>query len=244
MSMNEEEFKLWDDITFKTTSYTKNFDFILPNEQFITEYDGEISKLRIDENKPPELIGEFGISTWNIGLANSLDVDLLPLIKTYAVDIDSYKEVHDLITSKQINLNTTNKLVIIQHLIVRDDYRKHKITEEFVEFLYRTYYDPNTTKIVSMVKPIQYDEMNYDFYFNKKSLKNTKTNKIMKASTYYGLDKFLKKDDRELNEYKLFSMASKCGFSRVGYSYIFEFKPNKIVKRLKEKQTILKELEL
>lgn len=246
--INKENLKLWDEITFKTISYTKNFDFLLSNEQFITEYDGEISKIRFDEKKPPLLIGEFGISVWNFDLSNLLAIDLKPLLKEYSLDIDSYNEIHDLLINKKLSLESIDKLVIIQHFLIKTEYRKRGISEEFAEFIYRNFYTTKNVMILMLVKPIQNDPMNYDYYFNLRSIKerlmvgDENQYKIIPASKYFNLEEFLEKEDNELNNYKLFSLANKCDFKRISNSHIFEFKPNKIINRIQKKHSKIKEL--
>jgi hypothetical protein len=76
----KNNFGLWSDLTFKTQGYRKNFDLINDNENIITEYEGIVSKMRIVENKPPLIIGEYSISVCNIELGKLLDVDLEKLM--------------------------------------------------------------------------------------------------------------------------------------------------------------------
>ena len=53
----------------------------------------------------------------------------------------------------------------------------------------------------------------------------------------------MNKRDVELNEYKLFSVASKCGFSRLDNSHLFQFSPDKIIERMLEKRDMLQKHE-
>jgi hypothetical protein len=46
----------------------------------------------------------------------------------------------------------------------------------------------------------------------------------------------LEKQDTEKNEYKLFSVAAKCGFTRIGESYLFQYSPEKTIERMIEKR--------
>ncbi|MFW6219413.1 MAG: hypothetical protein ACOC33_00965 [bacterium] len=236
------ELELWDKITFKTTTFSKNSDFLLDNEQFISEHDGEVFKINFDDNKPAKLIGEFGLSIWNITLSNYLNVDLLPLIKTYSKDVDSYSELLKIIENNEFDLSSCKKLIVIQYFVLNDEHRKNKITEEFFEYIFRNFYDDTNTKILCLVKPLQYNEMDYDYFFNIKTIIDKTNNKKIPAKNFFGLNKYLEKKDRELNEYKLFSVASKCGLKRIGESYLFELKPKKILKRIEEKHLMLSDV--
>lgn len=239
--MDRENIELWSDITFKTIGFIKNYDLTAPYEQFVTEIDGEISKIRFKEKKPPVLIGEFGISIWNFDLAEILGINLLELMEEYTYDMDSYSEIYKLIQDNKIKINSINKLVIIHHLVIKKEYRKKQLTEEFSEFICRNYYNSDNNKILALVKPFQYNEIDFDFYFNGRMIKikneagyNTGY-EMINANDYFNLNEFLNKEDIEINEYKLFNVANKCDFSRINNSHIFEFKPKKIINRIKQK---------
>lgn len=239
------DYNLLNKLTFKTTSYRKNFDLSFKNENFITELEGIINKIKIGEKKLPLLIGEYGISVWNIGLAKSFDIDLIDVLKKHSIE-NSYQELNNLLYNDKISLDNVNKLIIIQNLIIHPEYRKKQISEEFIEFLYRDYYYGDNNKMIWFVKPIQDNTVDWDYYYNKKiiSLKeriDDVSDKKISAYDYYDLKNIVKKDDTEENEYKLFTVASKCGFKRIGESHVFDFKPNNIINRIELKNKEFKE---
>jgi hypothetical protein len=131
-------------------------------------------------------------------------------------------------------------LVLVNSFVLREEYRKKEITEEFIEMIYRDFYNDNTL-IVAFVMPFQDYEVNADYYMNQKSvqvrekLRFFNDIKEVRASEYYSLDKFFRKEDKEMNEYKLFSVANKCGFSRIGESHLFKYSSNKTIDRILEK---------
>jgi hypothetical protein len=237
--MNLGDWKILADVTFKTQSYRKNFDMINEDENFITECDGAISHLRIEKQKPPVFIGEYGFSIWNIALGNRFKVNFKKLLKSHSFEA-SYSEFHKLTKSKLININDYDKIILVHSLILRSDYRKRGIVEEFVEMLYRDFYGDKIA-IFALVKPFQDNPIDMDYYVNQKSipvrenLGNIYDIVNVSALSYYSLDELVNKKDTEMNEYKLFSVASRCGFTRIGESYIFQFSPEKIVERMEAK---------
>lgn len=226
-------------ITFKTVSYHKNFDLLVNNEQFITEQNGEISLVRIKERKPPFLIGEYSISVWNFELARKFGVELNDVLKDFFIE-EAYIELNNVIENDLIDLSQANKLIVLHNFLIHPDYRKRGVTEEFIEFLYRNYYSKNN-KIIALVKPIQTNSVDFDFYSNIKTLKINQLNiddspyELIPASKYYKL-KELNDFDVEMSEYKLYSLAVKNGFNRIGETHLFDFNPEKIIKRITQKR--------
>lgn len=241
--MNKKDLKLWNKITFKTQGYRKNFDFVNDNENIITEYDGVVSEIRIAEQKPPFIVGEYGLSVWNIELGKKLNVDFNKLIEDHYFET-TYEELMNVIKRNEININNFQKMVLIHSFILHKNYRKRGITEEFVEMIYRDFYNEHTLIIV-LVMPFQYNPINADYFFEKKMvhvrerLKSREGNYIP-AMDYYSLQEFVDKKDVETNEYKLFSIAAKCGFNRIDESHLFVFHPQKILDRILEKHEYLK----
>lgn len=239
--MMMKNYNLWSRLTFKTKSYRKNFDLTLLNENFITEHEGTIGEVRYDNDKPPFIVGEYGFSVWNWGFANQFNVDLLDIIKEYKNE-NSYEELIHLIRKKKYSIDGINKLVLIHSLIIHPDYRKKGIVEEFFEFIYRDFGFGSCNDIIALVKPIQKNEIDWDFYFNKKIMKikelpgKDAPYERIPAAKYFGLNQFENDDDPEITEYKLFSVVSRCGFSRLNESHLFKLKPNKIMERLKIKR--------
>lgn len=236
--MNRNDLNLWSNLTFKTLGYRRNFDLVSLNENIITLYDGMVSEIRLSERKPPRPVGEYGFSVWNIDLAHKLGVDLERLIKAHDIE-NVYSEFYEVIKENVIDVHDYKKIVFVHSFVLNKNYRKHGITEEFVEMLYRDFYCDNTA-IIMLVKPFQDNPIDADYYFNRKEVKireslNEIEDQVVSATEYYSLNELLKKDDKELNEYKLFTVANKCGFRRIDESYLFIFSPEKTLKRLQEK---------
>ena len=236
--MDRMDLTLWSNITFKTQSYRKNYDIININENFITECDGTISELRIDERKPPRPVGEYGFSIWNIELGNKFNVNFNKLFKEHAHE-DTYSELINLIKKNEININDYKKIVLIHTLVIHKDYRKHGITEEFAEMFYRDYYSDDIAVII-LVEPFQDNQIDADFYLNHKRVlvRNTlKVNDVIgiPAVKYYSLNELMENDDTEMIEYKLFTVANRCGFNRINDSHLFIYTPDKTIDRMKSK---------
>jgi hypothetical protein len=240
--MNKENWNIWNNITFKSTHYNKNYDLVNDNDNIITEYCGTISEIKIKDYKPPIIIGEYNISVWNIELGKTFNVNFNKLIKEHHIE-DIYCELMKIIENKNIDINKFNKIILITTLVIHPDYRKHEITEEFIEYIYRNLYDENNI-IIAFVKPFQDNIIDKDFYFNQKvveihqSIQNYDKIEIIPAHIYYSLDNLLEKKDTEINEYKLFSVATKCGFSRIDDSYLFIYSPEKTLKKMLEKREL------
>lgn len=234
--MNIEDKHLWSNLSFKTRCYRKNFDLITDGENIITEYSGVINELRITERKPPNVIGEYGFSVWNIEHAKMLNINVNKLIKEYGVD-NAYLELNYLIENGLFDVNKYKKIVIIHSLIIRKEYRKRGVTEEFIESIYRDYFDTNTL-IIAYVIPVQNNSNEYDFYSNHNFIENINfigdkgVIEKIPASEYYSLNELYNKEDVESNEYRVFSVAAKCGFERIAESHLFKFFPEKTLVRM------------
>lgn len=238
--ISKNNIDLLSDLTFKTQGYRKNFDLINENDSIVTEYEGTITKLRLSSRKMPFLVGEYSISTWDIRLCKLLDIDLPKLFKSYEDD-DIYDELLKA-TKNNLDVYQYNKVVLINALVIHEDYRKKEITEEFAEMIYRDFYDDKTL-VIAIVKPFQDYNINLDYYYNLHTIElsdNVRDKSVTKisASEYYSLNKLIKKEDREMNEYKLFSVVNKCGFSRIGESFLFQFSPEKTIERIISKLKI------
>lgn len=239
--MNKNNWDLLSNITFKTQNYHRNFDLINLNENFITEYDGTISEIRLNKRIPPRPIGEYGFSIWNIGLGEKFSVDFNELIKHHIFE-DTYSELINVIEKKKIDIKKYKKIVLIHTLVLNKKFRKQGVTEEFIEMIYRLFYSEDIA-IIMLVKPFQNNSTDAEFYLNhKKIIIRDSLNEIddftVSAQEYYSLNELIEKDDVELNEYKLFTVANKCGFKRINESYLFIFEPEKILKRISEKQNM------
>jgi len=226
-------------ITFRTTTYNKNFDIIGKYESFITEHTGVISLVRIGEEKPATQIGEYYISSFNFELAKKCDIDLTKSILKHKNE-DSYNDLINLIKNNELNLENYNKIIYINNFIIKPEYRKKGITEEFIEYLFRNFYDKKSL-IICLVKPFQLINDDYDYFLKTKKIEvksfiGEKSYKIVSAKEYYSLDDLKNVKDIELNKYKLFALAVKCGLNRINDSYIFAFNPkNELIKNIKLK---------
>ncbi|MFA5207085.1 MAG: hypothetical protein WC428_00145 [Candidatus Paceibacterota bacterium] len=240
MQIEKKYWDIWDKTTFKTICYHKNFDLVNDDESLITEYRGTISLIRVKEYKPPVLMGEFELSEWNIGLGLKFDADLMKLMKKHKAEF-LYTELLSVIKNKEIDITKYKKIVFVTNLIVRPDFRKFGLTEEFVELLYREHFNENDA-IIALVKPLQDNKIDKDHYYKREiieiklSLEDNKKLEFVPAVEYYKLNELLERKDTETNEYKLFSIATKCGFSRIGESYLFNYSPEKTIQRMSEKR--------
>jgi len=243
--MNKTDISIWSNLTFKTRAYRKNYDLITDDENIITEYDGTVGLLRLGEKKSPLIIGEYGFSVWNIELGKMLGIDFNKLLFAHRIE-DTYDELRKAIADKLIDITEYRRVVLIHSLMLRADARKHGISEEFVEMIYRDFYDESYA-IIALVKPFQNNPIDADYYFERKSvIINDVSCDVEKADNipateYYSLNELVNKNDREFNEYKLFSVASRCGFSRIGESYLFKYSPDQTIERLMDKVEMLKE---
>lgn len=240
--METKDWNLWNNITFKTANYVKNFDLTVLNDNIITEHEGEIHEIRTEYGKPPFLVGEFGISVWNIKLAIRLGIDIHKLLKDHKSE-NLYDELMETISRNNFDIHKYSNIVLIQNFILHPRFRKHGITEEFIEFVYRGFFDDNNI-IIALVKPLQENPIDIDFFLNQKQVEVRKVPKnyhdveIVPARIYYSIDDLFSKSDKEMNEYKLFAIASKCGFSRIDNSHLFILTPEKMLERIREKREI------
>lgn len=246
--MDKTDINFWSNLTFRTQSYRKNLDFVGDDDNIITEHEGDVSVLRMSENKPPLIIGEYNFSVWNIENAKLLNIDLIKLMNVYS-GVDTYNELIKLVNNKLINITIYKRIVLIHSFILSSNYRKRGISEEFIEFIYRDFHN-NDTLILILVEPIQYNSIDDEFYtYDKNVYVNDRIDNVdklykMSAYDYYSMNDLKNKDDKEINEYKLFALAQRLGFLRVEESSLFVFTPSKAIERLKEKIRLFKLLNL
>ena len=195
---------------------------------------------RFMTNKLPLIVGEFGFSSLNIFLAKKLNYNIYNLVDDLSVD-DSYEEFSKII-KKDINIFEYDRIVFIHTLVIIKKLRGIGITEEFIEGIYRDFYSEKTA-ILAYVKPFQKNKIDSDYFLNKKDVDVREhikePSKYISAKKYYELTDFMDKEDNEMNEYKLFNLAKKCGFNRINDSYLFILNPNAILKRIKNKTKII-----
>jgi len=236
--------KEWNNITFKSKTYGYTHDTINPNDQFIFEHEGVITMTRIEDNLPPLIIGEFGFSIWNFDMARELGGNLSDHLKLKQVN-DSYIEMKKCIANGDLYVHDSESLIVVHNLLIHPKFRKKGIADEFVEYLYKNYLN-SATRIIFLVKPLQENEMDYEYYFEQKTIKFREnigvgsSYRILPASKYYALSTLIDdKDDDEINHYKLFAIASRCGFRRLGESFLFIFTPDKMKERIALKKKYL-----
>lgn len=234
--------QLWGSLSFKTISYSKNYDLLTNDDNFITEHEGIIYELRHHESKPPYIAGEYGFSILNLSLAREFEIDLLPLIKEYT-QMDSYDELYYDVKAGKIDLNSIDKIILIHRFILHPHYKKKGVFGEYVEFMYRNHFHGENNSMYILVKPIQTNSIDWDTYSNDRDVKvrhqscNNGTYEHVPAYKYFDLENIAKSTDIESVEYKLFSVASKCGFIRIDDSNLFEFTPHEIFSRIDSKIT-------
>jgi hypothetical protein len=224
-------------ISFKTKCYRKNYDLTIPDEHIITEYEGEISLLRINEKKLPKLIGEFGFSVWDVSLGEFLNINIEELLEAQS-DNTTYSNMLSLIKNNEFNYKKYNKILFIHTLIIKEEFRNNEIGEEFVEYIYRDFHNENTA-IVFLALPFQYDDNQMEYYSKHKKINinemDNVQNKTISAYEYYSLDKFMDKNDYELNKLKIYSTTHKYGFDRISNSDLFIMNHHNILNRMLKK---------
>ena len=119
--------------------------------------------------------------------------------------------------------------------MLHPDYRKQGITEELIEMLHREFYSINN-EIIALVKPFQENNVDADYFLKRRTVE-VKENihdpfTAVPAIDYYSLNDLIKNTDTEMIEYKLFTIANRCGFNRLGDSHLFIYTPDKIVERM------------
>lgn len=230
-----KDMRLYNGLTFKTLLLGKNYDLDIRGDNLISEYDGTITYKDHSNKKKPEDIGEYGISVWNIGLANQLGVDIIGDTLPSNEIIDIYREFEYALDNKTIDLSELmpSKLVFVHNLILKPQYRNKGVVNEFVEFVYRNFYSDIENMVLFLVKPIQTNPLEL-FYF----LENEK-----KGNNQYQIKKLLEYDDIEMIEYKLFNTARKSGLKRIDdETYLFELIGDEVFERIKKKQESIKKI--
>ena len=236
---NFDNINLWRTIKFKHTAHSSNYDMLSDSDSLITEYTGEIIKLRFVDNKPPLPIGDFSFSVWDFNLDRKLNNDLINVMGEY-LDLKNhpYKSIYNIIKEDKISLKSINKLIIIHSFILHPSFRGKGLAEEFTEFVYKLYGIDDYNIILLNATPIQYNEEDYDYYNNFKSieikddLKSPAT--IIKAKEYYNFAN-LTSGDEETDLYKVWGVASKCNFNHIENTNIFILNKNGALNRLLHK---------
>jgi hypothetical protein len=244
--MDKKGWNVWSDITFKTQGYRKNFDLITENENIISEYTGSISVIRLAENKPTLIIGEYSFSVWDISMAMMLKIDLNRLLSAHKM-VTAYLELKRVISQMEFDINRYDKIILIHSFVIHPKFRKIGIAEEFIEFIYRDYHYDKTA-ILALVQPFQDNDIDLDYYMNQKDVQVINDSgsipkiEFIRSGEYYHLNDFLNKIDVEINEYKLFAVAKRCGFQRIDESHLFNLNSNVVLDRIREKQQIQRQL--
>jgi hypothetical protein len=101
--------------------------------------------------------------------------------------------------------------------------------------LHREFYTQDNT-IIALVKPFQENLVDADYFLNKRTVEVRDTlhgkSTYVPALDYYSFADFLKETDTEMIEYKLFAIANRCGFNRLGDSHLFMYTPDKTTERM------------
>lgn len=231
-------------IVFKTQAHHKNYDFVVRHENIMTEYQGTITKLRIPEQKPPVIIGEYSLTVLNMTTARLFEADIYELIKDYSIE-DVYKELlyafkNDLLDPEGLRKDA-GKVVLLHSYVLHPDYRNQGVTEELIEMLHREFYTTDNV-IIALVKPFQENMVDADYLLNKRVVEVRDTlhgeSRYVTALDYYSFADFLKETDTEMIEYKLFAIANRCGFNRLGDSHLFMYTPDKTIERMLSNQHV------
>lgn len=212
------------DISFKTTIYNKNYDFLEENDNFISQHVGEISKLRIHESKAPIKIGEFELDVLNVGLANEFKCELNEIIE-YHQDRETYRELNALIKNGKFSPTKFERIILLHTLFITPEYRKMGVTQEVIEHIFKNYYTQNSI-IITLVKPFQYNRIEREIY--EEQMEHN-------FEDEYKLGEFLLRKDVELNYLKLYSLAANCGLVRIDENNLFYLPPVKIKNKIKKK---------
>lgn len=217
-------------IVFEVTTRTSNVDVLTPNDSMITICDGIIRDVK--PNKTIK-IGDFNINIIHIGMADILNVKFDDIIKGLA-----FGELCDDLTTinndNSTHLNSYKKVIIVSAFILIKKYRKKNILDEFLEFLYKNYYNKDYL-ILFQALPFQYNEIMSElvFTFNATDSKGKITDNTI--YDYYELNEFEKEDDQELNKFKLYGHMTKHGCKRIGDTDMFRFYPHYIENKIIDK---------
>lgn len=226
-------------LSFKTISYHRNYDLVVAGENIITEFEGNISKLRITERKLPIIIGQYSFTMWNLKLGRNLNVNIENLLVDHTYE-PIYDEFTYLVNNKHISLDLYDRVIFIQTILITKEYRKKHVVEEFIKYLYRNHYDDKIL-ILFFTHPIQNNKLMMNYYINnmyveiKEKYEDVEVKKIPKVE-YFGInDLILNNPDTELNKIKLFGIAHRLGFECIDESSLFKLNPNKIIDRIRTK---------
>ena len=237
--MQHKNREVLNNIVFRTTSFDRNEPLIYNNDNILTEGSGTITHVDFSAREHSNiLVGEFEYTIWNLNYSRELNVNAIPLIKEHVrIGQEQYNQIQNLNENEILNFNMINKLIIIHSFILNKKYKKLSIPEEFTEFLYKKYFQKNN-KILIYSKPIQDNPIDLDYYCNEKKIINNK--KHYSGRSYFDLDNLINEKDSEMNKYKVYSVASRCGFKRLGESDIFELKPTIIKNKINNKVQLIK----
>lgn len=232
--MNLTSDNLLKNITFKSTSFCRNYDFFDDADNTIIEIDGLINRVNIETKSKPTLIGEYSLSMWNLTLMRLFNHDIVNLLNHYD-GYSTYEQFKGTNLIKESELNKFNKIIFIHTIVIHPKFRKMGVFSEFIESIYRTYYSEDTL-IITLAKPFQNNEIDEDYYRLRRNVIIDDT--TVSAFNYYSLKEYYNKTDTELNEYKLFNIVGKCGFDRISNTNLFVFNIDKFLNKLKNKYKI------
>lgn len=218
----------------KTESVSIHDDVYI--ESFGDYYDGFIYDEN-DESKPRNPIGQFAILEYNNILASYFDVKIPDIIDG---NIDILKEFHEYYTSNYDKIKEKyERVYLVYPLILKEEYKKHNITQEFVNYIFKSHYSINNL-ILFLVSPIQSNKENYNIikdYGEVEIIENLDSEKTkwVKTVDYYEMEKLKNKyDDMEYSTYKLYSLANKCGLKRIDNTNLFFLSEKSIIEKISE----------
>lgn len=234
--MSEFNFNIIENLAFKTLTYHKNYDLLYDGHKFFISCEGTISKLRIIERKPPLIIGEYDFDIVDLATMKLLNYDIS------SIDGDNFGDIlitefFNMIKSNEFEIENYDKAILLNNLILTKEFRGKFVSDEFIEMMFRNYYDERTI-ILGLFLPIQYNKNNSNSFLNERVVRNklkagVEEYHTIPAVDYYSLRELNTRDDEEYDTYKIYSVADRLGFRRLNLeTSMFVFEPEKTRKRM------------
>lgn len=224
-------------VLFINTQLSTNNKFNNLNK-LVTIYENTIILNRDEQKEPPTTLGVYNVVEFNVRLGLFLNQNPFNDVET---DVDLFLEFNKLIKN---NINIINekydKVIFINNLLLKDEYKGIGLFEEFVEHIYRTLYDTKTL-IVFLIKPIQMLRTTFFIYRSmKKIVIKTKFGSLdlseVSVDEYFNLGKLTNKfSDLESQTYKLYSKAQKNGLKMFDIDNLFYISESKVIENIRNK---------
>lgn len=225
-------------LTFTSIGHHKNYDFMFKDESYFNGFEGKITKLRVNEKLKPEVIGCYEFEMWRNDISEQLGLNLNDYLYRFK-DYSDFYHITDIIDDKKIDLKKYDKIVFVNTLMLKSEYRGMDVTSEFVEYMYRNYFDRQTLMLF-LIKPVQ-NNLDFNDIYNNSTIK-LEDGSVIKKSKLFELNKFIDLDF-EISEFKLFNLAKKSGLERINGSNIFMLNPTKVLTRMANKHEYFKNRE-